>query len=303
MGITYYLLAGCNTSPHRVERQAWERKNLTDIPELLRYDAVQIGSITSYTNVAGAEALLTLYGTFTTEKEMFADYNNLGPIYTQQYSLLTAHNADIDWVIPVCASQSAMCIEASIVTLSDSILADNTQYVSLIDASIIYQSCKKISKFFMRLPIGTFLNRSQQALVSYYVQALHCISAPDFFLTNQLEIKYCSEFFAKWSIPSAITVTQDLCSHVLSLMSSISSHKNHDIKFMGQVSVTFVSYFIGYEAIRDVLLYFWPQYSYIIDVWMHRFMLVAAIAFAIFLICSLVHIVYDVCIQRNNIPR
>ena len=218
----YYLVGGFTISKKILTVDNYcTRKNLVDIPSILKYYEVSKPKIKFYINSMNECVFISEYGEFESFKKMQEDYYNSSStktLYRKRYrSILDEIEKqfflsidEVDWIMTL--NQGTETIDLSYIVLKDLNVNDklndfNIRQLIMLDTLMIYQSTMSIAKFFKSLSTKDELSKFEQYQISFYIQELKTLENPDFFLTNKDDIELTKLIYEKWNIEQQIKMT------------------------------------------------------------------------------------------------
>lgn len=266
----YYLLGAFSLEERLYKMKGcWERKNLVECPEILKYTKKNDGNIIYYLNNMQCCVFIMKYGEFSSTTDMKEDYNSESEdsIYRKCYlEILKSINNkfhvsmdDVSWIMPL-VTQDVIQIGESCIHIESEVDAEKLDYVTMIDCAMIYQSIYNMSVYFRSLSSKEDLDRFEQYQLSFYIQTINLIKNPVYFLTNSEEIKLYEEFYKNWKLTEQIDVVSELAEKTIELFSFLATYKKKNKVNVVEFFIPYISLVLSYNSIMETVVFLYHRW-------------------------------------------
>ena len=293
----YYLLGAFSLKESLYKmRSCWQRKDLVDCPEILKYSAERDGDITYYLNGMQCCVFVMKYGDFASKEDMLQDYEYEEGENTYQKcyeNLLVSIEKkfqvaveDVSWIMPLIVGDTVR-FNSSHLEIKSPVGEESVDYVAVIDCAMIYQAINDIAAFFRGLSAKEDLDRFEQYQLSYYVQTINIIKNPAYYLVNSKEIKMYEELYQAWELKEQIAVVSELSEKTIELFSFLATYKKKNKIHIVEFFVPYISFVLSYNSIIEIAVFFVPQLAGSIEVIVKVLLLIGFIVTIVSLIKAL----------------
>ena len=262
MAVKTWILGALSVADHILDSgpSCWNRPDLVNVPDMLRYSQKQSNGSYVYENNIGIVIVLTPYAEFETFEDMDKDYYSESgdSIYNSAYQKMidtinecypNQKALDVDWVIPL--SEGELEFNENYCKLKD-IGEESKAYVSVIDCSMIYTSIQHIADFVHYICRQKSLTKYQRWQLAYYQMAVQAIENPNVYLTNKDETLMYKELYSCWKIGERMKALIEHLNQAVTLFSFLSNYEENEENDLFSSFLTFFGIVVGLEAIYNL---------------------------------------------------